>query len=696
MKKLLTILFFIIAIAIPIVPTHAITQDQIDVSVKVVCIDDNYIYSGSGTLISSKGVIITNKHVVTDVNGQIIQYCFIGESNGVNKDADFSKRYISETKYYSTSSDLDVAILYILNSGSEQFDYINMFDSNLSTLTTNSKVEALGYPAYNDGKLTQTMGKFVSKGEGYFKNYFEATTYINSGNSGGSTFTNDNFNGIPTLKVENSIGVQYYFLSIDSIKNWLINSLGSDYVSDILGYKPTIEKPQINLPPDYNPPYQDRYLILFYGVDNGVDIYMGNRYGDVTQALYEFNQIRFGWEENCSQDTCIKDSESNIVGYYYYFGSNPTANPRVDGKYITSYSLMKPSLTMGNYGHNEVELPEIFKLNEGEKKYFILQAVDGNGNISDNIFNFEYIYEPEKFKDIESFTIKNYNNSLIGILDYPTNQEIAVCQTAGLCKGKVELGYVINTILTNQNVLYLYPNYGYNIDGLVYYISYGDDRWWADKARVGVSTNNKYIKINNIASKGIINVFIKPYSNSLNSFFGKHHSLTINYKSNLSSRVVPSNSTLIGGSWMSSPNWAKLTFFETDETLVNILKGYILLQTESAGEAWYVNPTDGKRYYMKDGATAYQMMRNFSLGITNANLAKIPQEGGKNSYPSLVNSLKGKILLQVEASGEAWYVNPKNGYRYYMKDGAAAYSLMRFYSLGITNNDLSKIPTGNL
>ena len=134
----------------------------------------------------------------------------------------------------------------------------------------------------------------------------------------------------------------------------------------------------------------------------------------------------------------------------------------------------------------------------------------------------------------------------------------------------------------------------------------------------------------------------------------------------------------------------------TDKNLQNRLKGYILLQVESAGEAWYVNPTDGKRYYMKDGATAHQMMRNFSLGITNANLAKIPQEGGKNNYPSLVNSLKGKILLQVEASGEAWYVNPKNGYRYYMKDGAAAYSLMRYYSLGITNNDLRKIPEGSL
>ena len=128
----------------------------------------------------------------------------------------------------------------------------------------------------------------------------------------------------------------------------------------------------------------------------------------------------------------------------------------------------------------------------------------------------------------------------------------------------------------------------------------------------------------------------------------------------------------------------------------NGLSGKILLQTESHGEAWYVNPKDGKRYYMKDGAVAYQMMRNFGLGITNADLAKIPQEGEKNNNTAFVEKLKGKILLQVEAHGEAWYIDPKTGYKYYMKDGEAAYSLMRFHSLGITNADLNKIPEGSL
>ena len=181
------------------------------------------------------------------------------------------------------------------------------------------------------------------------------------------------------------------------------------------------------------------------------------------------------------------------------------------------------------------------------------------------------------------------------------------------------------------------------------------------------------------------------------------------------------------------------------EDLGQKLKGRLLLQVESRGEAWYVNPEDGTRMYMKDGDTAYSMMRNLGLGITNANLEKIPigleqrfeeldtdddglgdkLEEALNSDPfnsdtdndgyldgdeviegynvlsnsstklsydtNLVNNLKGKILLQVESRGEAWYINSVNSKRYYMTDGPAAYQIMKYLSLGIKNSDLLKI-----
>ncbi|MCD4761885.1 hypothetical protein K8R32_02900 [bacterium] len=52
--------------------------------------------------------------------------------------------------------------------------------------------------------------------------------------------------------------------------------------------------------------------------------------------------------------------------------------------------------------------------------------------------------------------------------------------------------------------------------------------------------------------------------------------------------------------------------------------GLIFLQTEKNGEAWYISPSDNKRYYLGRPSDAFTVMRLLSLGITNANLGTIP------------------------------------------------------------------------
>ncbi|MFH1766562.1 MAG: hypothetical protein ABH826_00495, partial [Patescibacteria group bacterium] len=49
---------------------------------------------------------------------------------------------------------------------------------------------------------------------------------------------------------------------------------------------------------------------------------------------------------------------------------------------------------------------------------------------------------------------------------------------------------------------------------------------------------------------------------------------------------------------------------------------------------------------------------------------------------SLSASLSGRILLQVEENGEAWYVNPIDERRYFMGRPADAFQLMRNLGLG--------------
>lgn len=56
-------------------------------------------------------------------------------------------------------------------------------------------------------------------------------------------------------------------------------------------------------------------------------------------------------------------------------------------------------------------------------------------------------------------------------------------------------------------------------------------------------------------------------------------------------------------------------------------------------------------------------------------------------------NLSGRILLQVQDKGQAWYVSPLNYQRYYLGTPAEAYNLMRQLGLGISNKDFVVLNT---
>ena len=173
-------------------------------------------------------------------------------------------------------------------------------------------------------------------------------------------------------------------------------------------------------------------------------------------------------------------------------------------------------------------------------------------------------------------------------------------------------------------------------------------------------------------------------------------------------------------------------------------KGKILLQTEEKGEAWYVNPSDGLRYYLGKPNDALNLMKSLGLGISDLDLAKIPYDSitstsvdsdkdgltdleedsfgtnktdwdtdndGYNDLDEVLHNydpnkgnkaklaidenfskkLAGKIVLQTQKNGEAWYVNPDNNKRYFLGRPQDAFNLMKSFGLGISNNDLEKI-----
>lgn len=62
---------------------------------------------------------------------------------------------------------------------------------------------------------------------------------------------------------------------------------------------------------------------------------------------------------------------------------------------------------------------------------------------------------------------------------------------------------------------------------------------------------------------------------------------------------------------------------EMDGELAIRLGGYIVLQIENGGEAWYIHPDTNQRFYLGSPKNAFWTISQLALGITNAQLNRI-------------------------------------------------------------------------
>ena len=110
--------------------------------------------------------------------------------------------------------------------------------------------------------------------------------------------------------------------------------------------------------------------------------------------------------------------------------------------------------------------------------------------------------------------------------------------------------------------------------------------------------------------------------------------------------------------------------------------GYILLQVEKNGEAWYVYPKDEKRYFLGRPADAFNIMKKLSLGAPHQFIEET------RVFPE---RLAGRILLDVEQNGEAYYIHPETRKKHYLDRPKDAFQIIRRQGQGISNKDLATI-----
>ncbi|MFH0854450.1 MAG: hypothetical protein V1891_03080 [bacterium] len=136
--------------------------------------------------------------------------------------------------------------------------------------------------------------------------------------------------------------------------------------------------------------------------------------------------------------------------------------------------------------------------------------------------------------------------------------------------------------------------------------------------------------------------------------------------------------------------------------LNNKYKGYVMIRAENKGQLYYISPVSKKAYHIVIPNHTRQLILGAGVGITNENIAKIqvgsacPATIPNCDFPSkydqnFANKYKGYIFLQTEEKGEAWYVNPKDGKRYYLGAPENGYNILASTAIGISEKDFAEL-----
>ena len=178
-------------------------------------------FLGSGVVISADGFVLTNNHVIENLNfgtafGEITAYQLT--------EIDEPPTCTYPTELLVRNDQYDLAILKLADFHTENF--VSILEAPVfSPKRIEEQIRVVGYPGLGGETLTVTRG--IVSGFDQDKN-LKTDAEINHGNSGGAAFDAQNeFIGIPTFVISDQTGKIGFIIPVGRIREWLNATLKS-------------------------------------------------------------------------------------------------------------------------------------------------------------------------------------------------------------------------------------------------------------------------------------------------------------------------------------------------------------------------------------------------------------------------------------------------------------------------------------
>jgi S1-C subfamily serine protease len=179
--------------------------------------------SGSATILTSNGLILTNNHVVTDEEDEPLdafEICFTFK-NGQDSDEPICEYTAA---LIARNEDMDLALLKVRSQDIRgervgKMPFLAIDDQ--VDIEVGDDVTIIGYPGTGGDTITTTKGQVSGFEKRDDAQYIKTDTDISGGNSGGTAINNDGqFVGVPTY-VRSQIDNLGYMLDIREGQDWI-------------------------------------------------------------------------------------------------------------------------------------------------------------------------------------------------------------------------------------------------------------------------------------------------------------------------------------------------------------------------------------------------------------------------------------------------------------------------------------------